>query len=624
MKKQSITPEKGRRKTCGNRWRDLRKRLLVMGLTVSMVANTVDLTSLAVSAKTEESRLTIVSFETLSKDITEQTLPVGALESDIILPASLTVTVEKTMPTETDDTKKENQDQNDQDEKDQEKEDTDKEDQDKDPASETDPENPSAGKDGDEGEDPNGENGSDGQDEEEPRKPEDQEDAQGSQKPEGQENAQDSREPGDLEDAEKAGSPAEEKEGAASGNENGSDSTDTEDTQAHAGFSSAFGALLTQLADTFLPQPLVVYAAEKEGAVEALAEDIEEEEQGAEAEEAAETGKTTTEKLCLENIKWELDADESDGAEFDSSEASNGFCYAYTPVLPETDSDGNLLVLGKDAVLPTIYVLIGEYGIATLTGEETISVEETDANGTVTTNKYADLVTWIEKKTGANLEKAVITLLKNDASITKESACVTKDVAIIPDTIAQNVELDLVGHTLDLNTVGLKRTGGKDTLTTIMSSAEGGKITSSNGLRTIWGADSGTLTIEQNVTVKNTGNGNAVTLNGGGKIQIGDGVTLHAELNPALVATEGEAIITGGTFEGTVVIGNEDGAGSAKISGGTFIPNVGNGACSIAVNNGNKLDTVIDQNCKLQKMDGTYIEEDLSNLTEIKEQVEVI
>lgn len=646
MKKQSITPEKGRRKTCGNRWRDLRKRLLVMGLTVSMVANTVDLTSLAVSAKTEESRLTIVSFETLSKDITEQTLPVGALESDIILPASLTVTVEKTMPTETDDTKKENQDQNDQDEKDQEKEDTDKEDQDKDPASETDPENPSAGKDGDEGEDPNGENGggengSDGQDEEEPRKPEDQEDAQGSQKPEGQENAQgsqkpegkenaqDSREPGDLEDAEKAGSPAEEKGGAASGNENGSDSTDTEDTQAHAGFSSAFDTLLTQLADTFLPQPLVVYAAEKEGTVEALAEDTEEEgEQGAEAEEAAETGKTTTEKLCLENIKWELDADESDGAEFDSSEASNGFCYTYTPVLSETDSDGNQLVLGKDAVLPTIYVLIGEYGIATLTGEETISVEETDASGITTTNKYADLATWIEAKTGANLEKAVITLLKNDASITEERACVTKKantgVAIIPDTIAQNVELDLAGHTLDLNTVGLKRTGGENTLTTIMSSAEGGKITSSNGLRTIWGADSGTLTIEQNVTVENTGSGNAVTLNGGGKIQIGDGVTLHAELKQALAATEGEAIITGGTFEGTVLIGKEGAASSAKISGGTFIPNVGNGVCSIAIDNGNKLDTVIDKNCKLQKTDGTCIEEDLSNLTEIKEQVEVV
>lgn len=70
-----------------------------MGLTVAMVANTVDLSALSVSAKTDESetgKTTIVSFEELSKDITEQTLPIGALESDIKFPTSLTVTVEKT------------------------------------------------------------------------------------------------------------------------------------------------------------------------------------------------------------------------------------------------------------------------------------------------------------------------------------------------------------------------------------------------------------------------------------------------------------------------------------------------------------------------------------------------
>ena len=48
--------------------------------------------------------------------------------------------------------------------------------------------------------------------------------------------------------------------------------------------------------------------------------------------------------------------EESDAEEFDSSEASNGFCYAYTPVLPDEDGDGNQLVLGKDVELPTIYV----------------------------------------------------------------------------------------------------------------------------------------------------------------------------------------------------------------------------------------------------------------------------
>ena len=57
------------------------------------------LSALSVSAKTDESetgKTTIVSFEELSKDITEQALPIGALESDIKFPTSLTVTVEKT------------------------------------------------------------------------------------------------------------------------------------------------------------------------------------------------------------------------------------------------------------------------------------------------------------------------------------------------------------------------------------------------------------------------------------------------------------------------------------------------------------------------------------------------
>lgn len=72
-----------------------------------------------------------------------------------------------------------------------------------------------------------------------------------------------------------------------------------------------------------------------------------------------------------------------------------------------------------------------------------------------------------------------------------------------------------------------------------------------------------------------------------------------------------------------MVIGKSGADSSAKISGGTFIPNVGNGACSIGIANGNKLDTVIDQNCRLQKTDGTCIE-DLSNLTRVEEQVEVV
>ena len=71
MKKKNTMPEKDWQQTHEKiRWRELRKRILVMGLTVAMVANTVDLSALSVSAKTDESetgKTTIVSFEELSK-----------------------------------------------------------------------------------------------------------------------------------------------------------------------------------------------------------------------------------------------------------------------------------------------------------------------------------------------------------------------------------------------------------------------------------------------------------------------------------------------------------------------------------------------------------------------------
>ena len=66
------------------------------------------------------------------------------------------------------------------------------------------------------------------------------------------------------------------------------------------------------------------------------------------------------EECTLEGITWKLDENESDAPVFDGS--ADGFCYVYTPVLPEKDSEGNLLVQGAGVELPTIYVLVGEYG----------------------------------------------------------------------------------------------------------------------------------------------------------------------------------------------------------------------------------------------------------------------
>ena len=113
------------------------------------------------------------------------------------------------------------------------------------------------------------------------------------------------------------------------------------------------------MADNLLPHKLIVHAAEKDdasdtastsdGADNAKKTDTASTSDNADSVKttgssdaaASSETETTTEKIRLENIKWELNVEESDAEEFDSSEVSNGFCYAYTPVLPDEDGDGN-------------------------------------------------------------------------------------------------------------------------------------------------------------------------------------------------------------------------------------------------------------------------------------------
>ena len=369
MKKKNTMPEKDWQQTHEKiRWRELRKRILVLGLTVAMVANTVDLSALSVSAKTDESetgKTTIVFFEELSKDITEQTLPIGALESDIKFPTSLTVTVEKT----TQEDEKEADDEED--------------------ASETgDTEKDDAQKD-----DSNGDTAS--SDDKKDTESSDEKDSDS-----GNADASDKSGTSDNGNADTKDSDTSKDSGNSdkSNNPNGSSSSDTEDTQARADLPSAFGALIGQMADTLLPHKLIVHAAEKDDASDtASTSDVADNAKktdtastsdnadsvkttGSSDAAASSETETTTEKIRLKNIKWELNVEESDAEEFDSSEASNGFCYAYTLVLPDEDGDGNQLVLGKDVELPTIYVLVGEYGIALLAGSGTVQITETNAD----------------------------------------------------------------------------------------------------------------------------------------------------------------------------------------------------------------------------------------------------
>ena len=499
MKKKNTMPERDWQQTHEKiRWRELRKRILVMGLTVAMVANTVDLSALLVSAKTDESetgKTTIVSFEEFSKDITEQTLPIGALESDIKFPTSLTVTVEKTTQAD----EKEADDEEDASETgDTEKDDAQKDDSNGDTASSDDK------KDTESSDEKDGDSGN-----------ADASDKSGTSD-NGNADTKDSDTSKDSGNSDKSNNP------------NGSSSSDTEDTQARADLPSAFGALIGQMADTLLPHKLIVHAAEKDDASDTVStSDV--------ADNAKKTGtastsdnadsvkttgsadaaassdtETTTEKIRLKNIKWELNVEESDAEEFDSSEASNGFCYAYTPVLPDEDGDGNQLVLGKDVELPAIYVLVGEYGIALL-ADGTIEVTETDANGTKKAPYTAqDLATWINDKKSAGLQKVSIKLLNDDTSITEELT--------IGTGLAKEIELDLNGHTLTLQGGNARLYFKRVNITITSSGSNKGTITGNydygnklkgDGLVT---ADYDSILKIERVTIENTGTCSTVAL----------------------------------------------------------------------------------------------------------------
>lgn len=573
MKKKNTMPEKDWQQTHEKiRWRELRKRILVMGLTVAMVANTVDLSALSVSAKTDESetgKTTIVSFEELSKDITEQTLPIGALESDIKFPTSLTVTVEKTTHAD----EKEADDEEDASETgDTEKDDAQKDDSNGDTASSDDK------KDTESSDEKDGDSGN-----------ADASDKSGTSD-NGNADTKDSDTSKDSENSDKSNNP------------NGSSSSDTEDTQARADLPSAFGALIGQMADALLPHKLIVYAAEKDDASDTVStSDVADNAKktdtastsdnadsvkttGSSDAAASSETETTTEKIRLKNIKWELNVEESDAEEFDSSEASNGFCYAYTPVLPDEDGDGNQLVLGKDVELPTIYVLVGEYGIALLAGSGTVQITETNADGTVQQKYNAqDLATWIGGHGSANLEKVSIKLLKDDASITSTLTIDTR--------LAKEIELDLDGHTLTLQGGNARLYFKRVNITITSSGSNKGTITGNydygnkfKGDGLVTAEDDSILKIER-VTIKNAGTGSTVALwdgvtctidnasiSGSSSDQVG---TITIDNGKACTITNTE--VTGNVGAGYGIIMFTDSCSDCTISEGAVIKNENSG-----------------------------------------------
>ena len=594
MKKKNTMPERDWQQTHEKiRRRELRKRILVMGLTVAMVANTVDLSALSVSAKTDESetgKTTIVSFEELSKDITEQTLPIGALESDIKFPTSLTVTVEKTTQAD----EKEADDEEDASETgDTEKDDAQKDDSNGDTASSDDK------KDTESSDEKDGDSGN-----------ADASDKSGASD-NGNADTKDSDTSKDSGNSDKSNNP------------NGSSSSDTEDTQARADLPSAFGALIGQMADALLPHKLIVYAAEKDDASDTAATsdgadnakktdtastsdnaDSVKTTGSSDAAASSET-ETTTEKIRLENIKWELNVEESDAEEFDSSEASNGFCYAYTPVLPDEDGDGNQLVLGKDVELPTIYVLVGEYGIALLAGSGTVQITETNADGTKAPYTAQDLATWIGEHGSANLEKVSIKLLNDDTSITEELT--------IGTGLAKEIELDLNGHTLTLQggnarlyfkRVNITITSSGSNKGTITGNYDNGNKIKGDGLVTAY-YDS-ILKIER-VTIKNAGTCSTVALWNGVTCTIdnasisgssGDQVgTITIDKGKACTITNTEVTGNVGSGYGTIMF--TDSCSDCIISEGAVIKNENSGGYCVKVNGNYNVKITVEKDATL-------------------------
>ena len=361
------------------------------------------------------------------------------------------------------------------------------------------------------------------------------------------------------------------------------------------------------MADTRLPHKLIVHAAEKDDASDtASTSDVADNAKktdtastsdnadsvkttGSSDAAASSETETTTEKIRLKNIKWELNVEESDAEEFDSSEASNGFCYAYTPVLPDEDGDGNQLVLGKDVELPTIYVLVGEYGIALL-ADGTIEVTEMKADGTAQ-KKYIDqdLATWIGKHGSANLEKVSIKLLNDDASITS--------ALTIGTGLAKEIELDLNGHTLTLQGDNARLYFKRANITITSSGSKEGTITGNYqyGQNRLKG--DGLITVDrvlkiEHVTIKNAGTGSAVAMWSGATCTIDkanisgsngsqEGVITICDSN-ACTITHTE--VTGNVASGYGAIMFMDSCSDCTIGDGAVIKNENSGGYCVKVN----------------------------------------
>ena len=373
----------------------------------------------------------ILGFETLSGKVQEQTLPLGAEETEIVFPDSLKVTARQILESGSteasgeEDSKEAAEKENGSEEE--QKKETEgiggqgqtqegSKEENKDGAEEGQEENGNGSEEGQE-ENENGsekeqeeknencsgkeqeenENGSEEEQEEnENGSGKEQEENKNSSEKEqnenGSEEGQGEKENGSGEEQgnQSAGNAAS-KQGAETAESTG-ESASIKGREPEANAVAGAAALWEQLTAAF--RPMTAYAAEpesqKESEEQTKQQTIEAEqkvaknstgtgadpgrETGAEAGEETETNTNMAKKegalveLTLTGIQWKLDPAESDFPQFDGSR--NGAVYAYTPVLPEADQEGRAYVLSEDAKLPVIYVLVGEMQVMLLSGNE--------------------------------------------------------------------------------------------------------------------------------------------------------------------------------------------------------------------------------------------------------------
>ena len=342
------------------------KKILVLTLSTAMTVSAVDIPVVAAAVEMSGSddvqkEMQITGFAPLEDSIREQVLTIGASEEDIQFPDTLAVTMEQKGSAQ-EDTQKNSEDQEQGEdaetpEKEQEKEEQgEKEDQTEDPEKEQQgegTEDPKKEQQGEETEDPEKEQQQEGETENPEKENAGAEGTSGEQENNRQEEQQNTQQ--------------EEQQSAQQEAQDGSNAALT---------ASVKGSWLEKAADVLFP-PMEVYAA---GLTAEANEDIEETQQQTEVS-------VTQEEDTLEGITWKLNIEESGAEVFDSSEQSAGLCYVYTPVLPETDADGNVLTVSDDVELPQIYVLIEGHKVRTLSNSTVINIEDVKP-----TNSYGQIV----------------------------------------------------------------------------------------------------------------------------------------------------------------------------------------------------------------------------------------